>query len=1023
MKEFIVEHNKDSLTGVYNRYFLKEFMQFELFRKKRYGGHLSVVICDLDNFKNVNDTHGHLKGDETLVYFARLLQRSLRSSDIVVRYGGDEFVLILTDTPKSMAHFVAERIINEVNKSEELSSLGVGVSIGIAGYPEDGITLEELLKKADQALYNSKRKGKGRFTLYAGGVNLKPVIPAKEFIKGPVGVGKTRLVEEVLKTQTRVIKGSASLFGKRIPYFEIKESLKTLYKNDSTRFQSTLSYVEPFVANTIYALLPYITDKETPPIEDKYTLFEGTKRFLLAYYEEHPFIMFIDDIQWISSETTQLLLYLLEQLHMIKLIMVKRIEEGSPDVEKLLEVFQNLGQLRSIEIPPLDREDTEHLLKMILGEHLPTRLVDYILEHTGGNPFFIEELTRTLFDEGYLEVIDGEWEFKTPDSPPISKSITDVVFRKLRNLPKTAIRILEIMALWDAPITVNTLSVLSGIDAGEILFNLDKMEYLKLISSEDNLYYPSAGAIRDIIIKEMTAAKKTAIHRKIASTLEHLFPDNSEYIEKIAYHYYEGREYKKAINYLTLAYERAEKIKALGTARELLEKILSIEEDSEKQLRLAALQLETESGEKAKDTIIKYIQKHGTTPRALMLLAEIEERKGNIEESIKLLDSIETNDETLHYTILKDKAWLLMLIGKYTEAENILNKVLEHFKGRDYDTYYSTLHYLATIYYSRGQYDRAVKLAQEVIDYFENTEKMPLGALNTLALSYRSLGQYDDALNAFEKAIKHAHKKGLPHSLATLLGNAALVYWDKYQYKKAQEYFEEGIKILTSMAAFDNAAFHMNNLLEMIIESGAVELGEVPPEYIRKRLDRIHAFLTGTTEKETRLLTYINEVEYAALVNNQKERLYWAGELLNLSLSIEDGSLKCYGLTTVEYALIDNCLLKEAMKTAKKIRKIASSMDTMEWEIYTLTAIYIIMMKAGKKEKGQFYLKKLESLEKNLADDLKLILYERIFRATIDIGDKKNARKYYKKLIKMLKKLNATDKMKYVEFISIQHGL
>ncbi len=1046
MKEFLVEHNKDALTGVYNRYFLKEFMQFELFRKKRYGGHLSVVICDLDNFKTVNDSYGHLKGDEILVYFARLLERSVRSSDIVIRYGGDEFVLILTDTPKSMAHFVSERIINEVNESDELKSMGVGVSIGISGYPEDGTNLEELLKKADQALYDSKRKGKGRFTLFQGDVNLKPAIPAKEFtgredvlkllkefiehgekkvilITGPAGIGKTRLVEEVLKSQERVIRGSSSLFGRRIPYFEIKESLKTLYKQDRTRFQAILSRTEPFVANTVSALLPHITEKETPPVEDKFTLFEGIKRFITAYFDNKPFVMFIDDVQWVSPETTQILLYLIEQLPQIKLIMVKRIEETSEDLKKFIDVLENLSQKKHIEIPPLNKDDTGRLLKLILGEHLPPGLTDYIIRHSGGNPFFIEEIIRSLFEEGYLEVIEGEWVFRMPDTPPVSKSINDVVFRKLRNLPKAATRILEIMALWDAPVDVHTLSILSGIDEGEILFNMDKMEYLKLISQENNLYYLSAGAIRNIIVKEMTVAKKTAIHRKIASTLEHLFTNNTEYIEKIGYHYYEGRDYKKALHYLKIAYERAEKIKALNIARELLEKFLSIEEDPEKQLRLAALQLETESGEKAGDTLLKYIKKYGPKPEALMLLSEIEERKGNIEEAIKLLDSIKTSDESIKYNILKDKAWLLMLLGRYGEAESILKDVLEHFKGRNYDIYYSTLHYLATLYYSRGQYDKAIEVAKEGISYFEKNDKVPIGALNTLALSYRSLGQYDRALDAFEKAIEYARKKGLPHSLATLLGNAALIYWDKYQYKKAQKYFEEGINILTSMAAFDNAAFHMNNMIEMLMESGMIELGELSTDYIRKRLDRIHAFLTGTSEKETRLLTYINEVEYASLVGNQKERLYWAGELLNLSLSIEDGALKCYGLTTVEYALIDNCLLKDAMKIARKIKTISKSMDTLEWEIYTLSAIYLIMKKAGKDEKAKNYIKKLESLEKELGDDVKLILYERLFRAMIDTKEIKRAKKYYRKLVKMLKDLGAKDKLRYIEFLAQKHGI
>ncbi len=1046
MEELLATRNKDVLTGTYNRYFLKEFMQFELTRKKRYGGHLSILLCDLDNFKNVNDSFGHLKGDEILVYFARLLERNLRSSDIVVRYGGDEFILVLTDTAKEMAHFVAERIISEVNESPEMQQLGIGVSIGIAGYPEDGKGLSELIKKADQALYDSKRKGKGRFSLYAGGVNLKPIIPAKEFIgregilsslketlysnknramliEGPVGIGKTRLVEEVLKDQENVVRAYASLFGMRISYFEIKEGLKKLYKKDRTRFQAALTRSEPFVQNTIYSLLPYISTKETTSLDDRYMLFEALKRFFLNYFQNEPYILFIDDIQWASKETLDLLLYILEQSEAINVIMIKRVEEASKELEDFLNVLKNLSHLKEMEIPPLDEEETENLLKIILGEHLPLELVKYAFAHSGGNPFFIEEVTRELFEQGYLEVIDGEWSFKRPESLLISKSITDVLTRKLRELSTIAIRIMEIMALWDAPINVHTLSLLSGIDEGEILFNLDKLEYLKLVTQEANQYYLSAGAIRNLIIKDMTAAKRTAIHRKIATTLEHLLPENNEYIEKIAYHYYEGKERKKALKYLKLAYERAEKIKALSLARELLEKIITIEEDYEKLLRLANLQLETQSGERASDTILKYIQKYGARPKAMFLLAEIEERKGNIEEALKILNTVKAADEKTRQRVLMDRAWLLMLLGKYSDAEELLNKVLEYAGGRDYDDYYGALHYLATLYYSKGMYEKSIQYASEVIDYFKRQEKISFGAINTLALSYRSTGKYDEALRAFEMAIKHARDKGMPHSLATLLGNAALVYWDKYNYKEARKYFEEAISILTSMAAFDNAAFHMNNLIEMIIESGMIEMGEVSTEYIRKLLNRIHAFITGSTENETKLLTYINEVEYANLVDNQKERLYWAGELLNIARDIEDGSLKCYGLMTSAYALIDNCLLKEAMSILRTIGRISRKMETMEWEIYVIAGIYLVMKKAGKEAKAKEYMSRLEGLESKLPEDLKIVLYERIFRALIDAKEAKKAKKYYKKLLKLLKSFGSDDKIRYIEFVAKKEGL
>ncbi len=1046
MEEIVAAHNKDTLTGVYNRYFLKEFIDFELQRKKRYGGHLSLLICDLDNFKNVNDAYGHLKGDEILVYFAKLLQQSIRSSDIVARYGGDEFILVLTDTPKEMAHYVAERIISGVADSAVMHELGVGVSIGISGYPEDGKSLKELLRKADQALYDAKRSGKGRFSFYSGDINLKPVIPAKDFIgrkevlnklrelytskhskiiliEGPVGVGKTRLVEESLKTLSNVIKAYASVFGMNIPYFEIKESLKQLYKSDRTRFQSTLSEIEDFARNAVYSILPYVAPKETPAVENEYSLFEGLRLFYSKYFKGEPFVLFLDDIQWASPESLRLLLYITEREPLFKGVFIKRIEENSEALSNFLDVLNKLSHLNRLEVPPLSEDDTKDLLKIILGTKYPSKLLRYIVKHTGGNPFFMEETLRELFEQGYLKVIDGEWQFNEPDKVLVSGSLEDVVLRKIRELSKAAIRLMEIIALWDAPIDVRTLSILSGMDEGEILFNLDKMEYLKLVSTKESLYYLSAGAIRNIIIKGMTSAKKMAIHRRLASTLEHILPENNEYIEKIAYHYFEGGEKKKALKYLKLAYERAEKVKSLKLARDFLEKILSIEEDPQNLLRLVELKMETESNEKARLTLEKYMEKYGRTPGALQLLSEIEERKGNIKGAIEILDSINTKDNQLYYRLQSDKAWLLMVMGRYTEAQNLLDKVLLHLKDRDPQEYHSILHYLATLYYSKGQYEKAIDIARKVIEFYEKQEKVPFGALNTLALSLRSIGKYDESLKAFRKAIENAKKRGIPHSLATLLGNIALVYWDKYEYNKARECFEEAISIFTSMGVFDSAAFHMNNMLEMLIESGMIETGKIPLSYVRRVLNRIHAFTSTSTENETRVLTYINEIEYANLTDNYKEALYWSGELLHLLKNMEDGAIKNYGAISAAYSFTNNCLLKEALTILRHTYRTARKMDTLEWHIYIYTGIYNIMKKAGKDKKAGYYFNILKDMEDKLPEDQKIVFLERVFKVLAENEEKEKARKYYQKLIEKLQNIGADDKLKSIIMSAEKYGL
>lgn len=150
----------DGLTGVYNHRHLHEVLDKEMTRARRYPQHFSVVMSDVDNFKKYNDTNGHLAGDELLREMASLFVRSIRTVDMVFRYGGEEFILLMVETDKKGATLAAERILNLVRLS-----LPTTVSMGIADYPTDAAEKDILLDKADKALYQAKAEGKNRICL------------------------------------------------------------------------------------------------------------------------------------------------------------------------------------------------------------------------------------------------------------------------------------------------------------------------------------------------------------------------------------------------------------------------------------------------------------------------------------------------------------------------------------------------------------------------------------------------------------------------------------------------------------------------------------------------------------------------------------------------------------------------------------------------------------------------------------------------------------------------------------------
>ena len=155
--------DRDPLTGFYNHRFLHERMGEEVVRSQRGRRPLSVLMLDLDDFKLVNDTFGHLFGDRVLTWTAEVIRSTLRASDIAARYGGDEFALILPDTDADEARRAADRILEAFRGrpyvGEQRGPVPIAASIGVATFPRDGRTGTELIAAADAALYQVKRGG------------------------------------------------------------------------------------------------------------------------------------------------------------------------------------------------------------------------------------------------------------------------------------------------------------------------------------------------------------------------------------------------------------------------------------------------------------------------------------------------------------------------------------------------------------------------------------------------------------------------------------------------------------------------------------------------------------------------------------------------------------------------------------------------------------------------------------------------------------------------------------------------
>lgn len=169
-EETLKSAHQDFLTGLLSRKAFQSSFEQEISRAKRHNHNISMIFFDLDNFKNINDTYGHLAGDEVLKGVGKVLLDSKRKEDVACRFGGDEFIILLPETNKLMGRLVGKKLLDQINSlivCHEDKKISVACSGGLASFPQDSRDGQDLMSCADQALYQAKSRGKHDLNLFS----------------------------------------------------------------------------------------------------------------------------------------------------------------------------------------------------------------------------------------------------------------------------------------------------------------------------------------------------------------------------------------------------------------------------------------------------------------------------------------------------------------------------------------------------------------------------------------------------------------------------------------------------------------------------------------------------------------------------------------------------------------------------------------------------------------------------------------------------------------------------------------
>ena len=571
-------------------------------------------------------------------------------------------------------------------------------------------------------------------------------------------------------------------------------------------------------------------------IKERDRMFATVTQMILDIGSKNPTVLFLDDLHWADSATLNLVHHIAKSIQGSRVIMICALRTEELEVRResvLKEIISKLRKerlIKEIKLEHLDENAAKGILiSLFEAKDLPQHIVAKIFTETEGNPYFIEEIAKSLVETGVVDLNDKDWVSKLDvDAVRIPGSVNDLIQGRYEALEEEQRRILEMACVVGEEFSVEVLSKLTGKGEEDLIDEMDRLLETKMVIEVEGgtgvgTYRFNHKAVREAVYDNLSRARKRLLHKKVGAAIEAAGKGGEKVIYQLAYHYTMGRQSDKALEYNIKAGEKAHATFALDEVRNYFTKALSL-------METAGLATSKEMVQKKVDLLltlgeINFMQGHWDEAlkcnriveqlamklkdvmlisKAYRMIAYVERQRGNWDVSYKyytdaLAIAQKLKDVFGMSSSLRGLGYLHWRRGEfddairhYEESLKISKEINDKYNmGRTYIELGNVLNERGILAGAEFHYNTAIEILLEIGDQFELSR-----AFNNLGDIYLKKEEWENALIQFEKTIQYTIKIGDLHMRSWAYFNAAECYSKMGKTAEAEKYLEESKKLL-----------------------------------------------------------------------------------------------------------------------------------------------------------------------------------------------------------------------------------